>query len=190
MKQKISLIALLLFSAIFLTNTTHAQDFKGNVSGTVGILNAKIRVQYEMPLKDRASFGVNLNYYLLNWKGPVLEPFIRIYGKKDGNAEGFFGQAKLIYGNLSTLDYDAYGGALSNKRWSTFGFGINCGYKFLLGEHFTIEPLAGFRFVSPPTYRYNPGYDPANYEVLAEGTAWYLTTGLPLDFQLKFGFQF
>jgi len=47
-----------------------------------------------MPLKDRPSFGMNMNYYLVNWTGPVFEPFIRISGKTDGNAEGFFWSGK------------------------------------------------------------------------------------------------
>ena len=102
MKKVISITII----AIFLTSFSYAQNFKGHASGTFGILNGKVRAQYEIPLKDRASFGMNMNYYLVNWKGPVFEPFIRIYGKKDGNAEGFFGQAKLIYDNLSTLNYD------------------------------------------------------------------------------------
>jgi hypothetical protein len=186
MRNKVTL----LFAALLLTTLTYAQDFKGHASGTFGILNGKVRVQYELPLKDRASFGMNMNYYLVNWTGPVFEPFIRIYGKKDGNAEGFFGQAKLIYGNLSTLDYELYGGDIENKRWSTYGFGLNCGYKFLLGKHFTIEPLTGFRFLSPPVYRYKTGVDEDYYANIGEGIGWYLTTGFPLDFQLKFGFQF
>jgi hypothetical protein len=172
-------------------NCSYSQNFTGHASGTFGILNGKIRLQYENPLKDRASFGANLNYYLVNWKGPVLEPFIRIYGKKDGNEEGFFGQAKLIYGNLSTVDFDDQ--YVENKRWSTFGFGMSFGYKFLLAKHFTIEPLMGFRILSPPVYRYTDAYynDP-NSEGLAigESIGWYLTTGLPFDFQLKFGYQF
>jgi len=186
MKMKIAL----LFTVFFITSMSYAQNFKGHASGTFGLLNTKIRLQYEMPLKSRASYGMNMNYYLVNWTGPVFEPFIRIYGKRDGNTEGFFCQGKLIYGNLSTLDYDLYGGALENKRWSTFGFGVNCGYKFLLGNHFTIEPLTGVRLVTPPVYNYKAGIDESYYAGIGEGIGWYLTTGFPLEFQLKFGFQF
>jgi len=175
---------------LFISGLAYAQDFKGHVSGTYGIINPKVRFQFELPLKSRASYGINMNYYLINWTGPVFEPFIRIYGKKDGNAEGFFGQAKLIYGNLATLDFDIYDGALENKRWFTYGLGLNCGYKFLLGNYFTIEPLFGLRFLSPPVYKYKPGVNREDYEYIGEGVAWYLTTGFPLDFQLKFGFQF
>ena len=186
MKKKITFLIALLFVTTFL----NAQDFKGNASGAFGILNAKIRLQYEMPLKDRASYGMNMNYYLVNWTGPVFEPFIRIYGKKDGNTEGFFGQAKFIYGNLLTLDYALYNGSLENKRWSTYGVGFNIGYKFLLGKHFTIEPLSGLRILSGPVYRYKTGYDEDYYSGIGESIGWYITTGFPLDFQLKFGFQF
>jgi hypothetical protein len=186
MKFKITLFLL----ALCVAKLTSAQDFKGHASATFGILNSKIRVQYEMPIKSRASYGVNMNYYLVNWTGPVFEPFIRIYSKRDGNGEGFFGQAKAIYGNLSTLDFDLYDGAIKNERWSTFGFGLSGGHKFLLGKHFTIEYLTGFRILSPPTYIYESGFDETSYQEIGEGIGWYLTTGFPLDFQLKCGFQF
>ena len=81
MKMKMKMKITIFLTALFMTGLTYAQNFKGHASGTFGILNAKIRAQYEMPLKDRASFGINMNYYLVNWTGPVLEPFIRLYGK-------------------------------------------------------------------------------------------------------------
>ena len=190
-KNKMKIKITMLLTALFITGLTYAQDFKGHASGTFGLLYGQVRVQYEMPLKSSASYGINMNYYLVNWTGPVFEPFIRIYGKKDGNAKGFFGQAKLIYGNLSTLNYDAYGGAIENKRWSTYGFGISCGYKFLLGKHFTIEPLTGLRILSPPVYRFKDGIDVDYFaNAIGEGVSWYLTAGFPLTFKLKFGFQF
>jgi hypothetical protein len=172
----------MLLTALFSTGLSYAQSFKGHASGTFGIVNQKVRVQYEIPIKSSASYGINMNYYLANWKGPVFEPFIRTYRKKDGNTEGFFGQAKLIYGNLSTFDSDLSGFAVEEKRWSTYGFGISCGNKFLLGKHFTIEYMTGVRLLSAPPVT----YDYFNYDKLG----WYLTTGLPIDLQLKFGFQF
>jgi hypothetical protein len=187
MKMKMKMKITIFLTALFMTGLTYAQNFKGHASGTFGILNAKIRAQYEMPLKDRASFGINMNYYLVNWTGPVLEPFIRLYGKRDGNAEGFFGQVKLIYGNLSTLDFDS--GYYTNQRFSTYGFGMDFGYKFLIGDHFTIEPLLGFRLLSPPVYRYDDSYYNDALSI-GEDVAWYVTTGFPLDYQLKFGYQF
>lgn len=177
--MKKTFLLLMLISSI-----SYGQNFKGHVSTGFGILNGKVRLQYEHPLKERASFGINVNYYLVNWKGPLFEPFIRLYGKKDGNGEGFFGQFKLGYGNLSVLETNkAY---VTNSRFSTFGGGIDLGYKFLIKNHFTIEPLFGVRFYTPPVYNY------ANDQVtgVAEGVGWYLTTGMPFDFQLKFGWQF
>ncbi len=184
MKKSNYILLALLFNAFI----NFSQGFNHHVSIAGGILNAKVRVQYEKSFRDRAAFGANLNYYFVNWKGPVLEPFARIYGKKEGNSEGFFGQAKLVVGNLSTIDYTDNADAISNKRWTTFGFGVDCGYKFLIKKHFTIEPLLGFRFMSPPVYRYNAGYD----EVIgiAEGVGWYLTTGFPVNVNVKFGYQF
>jgi hypothetical protein len=190
MKKFYILIVLSLVLVLF-SNNCSAQEFKGNASGTFGIYNIKIRLQYELLLKNRASTGMNMNYYLVNWTGPVFEPFIRIYGRKNGNVKGFFGQFKLIYGNLSTLD-ELYKDKVANKRWSTCGFGINCGYKFLLGNHFTIEPLIGFRLLSQPVYRFNAGISEADREDIRVGYQydWWFTTGGPLDFQLKFGAQF
>ncbi|MBU6158316.1 MAG: hypothetical protein KGP35_04705 [Bacteroidetes bacterium] len=167
-----------------------SQSFKGHVSGMFGVINYKLRLQYERPIKTNASYGANLNYYMMIWKGPVIEPFMRIYGRRYGNKEGFFGQAKLIYGNLSTYDFEAYNGALKNKRWSTFGLGVGCGYKFLLRNQITIEPMFGFRFLTPPVYRFNSGVEGEFYANIGEGIAWYLTTGMPLDFQTKIGYQF
>lgn len=177
MKKIISLSLAVLASITFM----HAQSFKGHASGTFGILNAKYRFQYEMPLKDKTSFGINMNYYLLNWKGPVFEPFIRLYDIKNGNAEGLFVQAKLMYGNLSAFS-PSYTSEepLDNKRWSTFGFGASFGHKYLFYKHFTIEPLTGFRYLSAPTNSANAD-DPL---------FWILSTGLLLDLQIKFGYQF
>ena len=137
MKQK----TLLLLTALFFTVFIYAQDspvaptptaetkeeFKGNVSAAFGPLNSKVRIQYEMAIKSRASWGVNMNYYLQNWTGPVFEPFIRVYGKKSGNAEGFFFQTKAIYGNLTTLNYNSE--IIANSRFSLCFF-IKCLRKF------------------------------------------------------------
>lgn len=183
-------ILITVVATFWLATMSFGQSFKGHLSATFGVLNPKVRVQYERPLKERASIGVNVNYYFVNWTGVLAEPFIRVYGKRDGNAEGFFGQAKLMYGNLSTLDYQEYQSFIENERWSTFGLGLNMGYKFLLGSHFTIESLFGFRFLTPPTYKYRAGYSEEDLVRLGEGIGWYVTTGLPVDFQVKFGYQF
>jgi hypothetical protein len=138
------LIFVSLFSIALLK--INAQDFTHHISGTFGILNNKIRLQYEHPLQQRFSVGANLNYYLVNWTGPVIEPFVRLYNKKDGCNEGFFLQGKAMYGNLKA--FTDFGYETSAKRWSTFGVGIGTGYKFVVGKGFTIEPYSGFRFLS------------------------------------------
>lgn len=179
----------LFLTVLFMTSINFAQDFEGNASGTFGILNAKARIQYEMPLKDRASFGINVNYYFVNWTGPVLEPFIRIYGR-NGNAEGFFSQLKLCYGNLSIIDYNS--DYYEKSRFSTYGFGLSVGYKFLIYDNFTIEPLLGYRLLTPPILSYKTGYSQDDVDALdiGETIGWYLTTAFPLDLQVKFGYQF
>jgi hypothetical protein len=191
MKTKEDFIPIILFLVFTLfSNMIAAQELKGNISGTIGIINTKIRFQYELPIKQSASTGMNLNYYFIDWPGPVFEPFIRVYGKKNGNTKGFFGQFKLIYGNLKTLG-EPYPDAFSNKRWSTYGFGLNCGYKFLLNNKFTIEPLTGLRLLSKPVYKCKPGYS-VDCDEMSSGNQenWFFSTGFPLDFQIKFGVQF
>ena len=44
-----------------------------------GVLNTKVRVQFEHGFQDMMSAGANLSYYTQNWKGPRLEGFYRIY---------------------------------------------------------------------------------------------------------------
>ena len=184
----------LLISALFLVANVSAQTFIGHFSGSFGILNPKARIQYELPFKNRCSVGANLNYYFVNWKGPVIEPFIRLYGKNENRTEGLFGQFKLVYGNLSTLNYPAYSYVIENRRWSTWGVGMAFGYKFLVGKKFTIEQILGVRYLSPPVYRYinSDGLNTPEQtgNAIGEGIGWYITTGLPLDYQLKFGYQF
>ena len=191
MKMKEDSVPLIIFLVFALfSKMIAAQEFKGNVSGTIGIINPKIRFQYELPIKKIASTGMNMNYYFTYWTGPVFEPFIRVYGKKYGNAKGFFGQFKLIYGNLKTIEAP-YPDAFSNKRWSTYGFGIHCGYKILIDNNFTIEPLIGLRLLSQPVYKCKPG-NSVDCDEMRSGyqSEWFLSTGFPIDFQLKFGFQF
>jgi len=169
----------------------NAQKVGGCISGIYSAANPKIRLQFEALIENQFSGGVNLSYYFVNWKGPIIEPFARIYGKKNGNVKGFFGQFKMIYGNLSTWQ-DLYNkGYIRNKRFSTFGVGTGVGYKFLIGKEFAIEPLLGVRFLTPPQNKWASGNaEQEALNILGEGIAWYLTTGFPVDFQLKFGYQF
>lgn len=151
------------------------------ITGSFGFLNPKLRLQYEGSLAKNGSYGVCLNYYFVNWTGPKFDVFARAYSKKSGNKEGFFGQVKLGYGNLS--------GAFSSDRWSTIGGGVATGYKFAIGDNFCIETLFGVHIYSPP-----PSWassDPYSQAASAgEQVGWYLTTGLPFDWQLKFGYSF
>lgn len=151
------------------------------ITGSFGFLNSKLRLQYEGSLAENGGYGVCLNYYFVNWTGPKFDVFARVYSKKSGNKEGFFGQVKLGYGNLS--------GAFSSDRWSTIGGGVATGYKFLIGDNFCIETLFGAHIYSPP-----PSWassDPYNQAASAgEQVGWLFTTGLPFDWQLKFGYSF
>lgn len=183
MKKLVSVIAF-----IALVTISQAQNWKGNGSAGFGILNAKARLQYEMSLSSQFSVGADVNWYFVNWTGPIIEPFARVYGKS-GNDKGFFGQFKLGYGSLSVLDDELL--KTDVKRWSTFGAGIGCGYKFLIGSHFTIEPYFGVRLYSGPTYSINTSNSYFNAGAsVGETIGWYVTTGLPVEFNWKVGYQF
>jgi hypothetical protein len=186
--MKHPLFALLI--ACCLSGVAQAQGFTGHASGTLGMLNPKLRVQYEAPLMERGSFGINVTYYTMTWEGPMYEPFLRIYNRRHGNEKGLFGQVKAIYGNLSVIDPSSEYLLTTQKRWSTYGMGLNIGYKFLLGNHFTIEPLAGLRLLSSPHHLYDTSTEEGELDAGADTVLWYIMTGFPLDFQLKFGFQF
>jgi hypothetical protein len=186
--MKHTLLTLLL--ACSLSGMVQAQGFTGNASGTLGMLNPKLRFQYEAPLMERGSFGLSATYYTFGWEGPMVEPFLRLYNKSYGNEKGFFGQVKAIYGNLSVMDYEGEYLVEGPKRWSTYGFGLNIGYKFLVGQHFTIEPITGLRLLTPPYINREMDDEEGGLVAVGETLLWYLSTGLPIDFQLKFGFQF
>jgi len=176
MKKIISLLTL----AVLFFNSVSAQDYN-SLGGTIGIINLKARVQYEHGLSNRSTVGTQLTYYFVNWTGPKLEVFGRLYSKKNGIEEGFFIQGKLGYGNLSVLDEDIF--YTETKRWSTMGFGLAPGWKFMFSDKLGIETLLGLHFYSSPNYPIN-GYDDF-YEELGEDVGWFITTGLPIDFQLK-----
>jgi hypothetical protein len=178
-----------LFVLLFICFTcySYAQDWTGNISGTIGIINFKARFQYELPIDNNMSTGVNLNYYFVNWTGPLIEPFFRLYRKKDSNSEGWFLQGKLGYGNLKSLDeYFSLDPNYNQKRWSTFGGGIAVGNKFFITDVLTIEILGGLRIYS------GPNFDEDQYDLdeIGEDLGWALTTGFPLDLQMKIGYQF
>lgn len=187
--MKKTILIFILFSSFSLF---YGQSFKGNISATYGILNSKIRVQYEHPVGDRFSTGANLNYYTQNFKGALLEPFFRVYARSKGNSEGWFLQAKLGYGLLETEIVDPQTDKTS--KFSTFGGGIAVGNKFFITEKITVEPLIGLRIYSPPpsveSDMNNQYIDPNAYIDAASGLSWFASTGMPLDFQLKIGYQF
>jgi len=202
---KILMTTLFLVASSYFGNCQNMQV----VSGSFGILNPKLRLQYEKGMGEKASIGVAMHYYMVNWTGPKFEVFGRLYGKKNGNKEGYFFQGKIGYGNLKSLLYETYSQDLTayqnfykspKKRFSTIGFGIATGRKFLITDHFVIESLLGVHIWTPPsgelekTDAYNNAdpydQDAADALSLGEDIGWYLTTGLPLDFQIKFGYTF
>jgi hypothetical protein len=173
---------IVLFVVICLAFSSMAQNFKGNFSGMIGIPNVKVRIQYEHPISPRSSVGFNANYHFFNWKGPMAETFGRVYSKKFGNEKGFFGQMKMCYGNFTYLNSQSF---QTTKRFSVYGAGIGCGYKFLVAPHFTIEPYGGLRIISGPS-----ASNINSSSSWLEDVGWYFWTGFPFELHAKLGYQF
>ena len=104
--------------------------------------------------------------------------------KKSNIEEGFFLQGKLGYGNLSVLDGEEIYNH-STKRWSTFGVGAATGWKYMFSDKLGIEMILGLHFYTAPNSYDGYDDDYGDYEDAFEDVGWFVTTGLPLDFQLK-----
>lgn len=171
----------ILVVCLFTSNFLNAQQFKGNFSAMFGLPNVKIRLQYEHPISPRSSVGLNTNYHFLNWKGPMVESFARIYSKNFGNVKGVFGQLKMCYGNFTYFKTPTY---ITNERFAVYGGGMGGGYKFLVAPHFTIETYGGLRIIS------GPNADRVNTNSWLESVGWYVWTGFPIELHAKLGYQF
>ena len=192
-------IILLLFIGT-LTFNVSAQS--NSVTAGLGLLNTKIRVQLEHGFNNNMSTGANLSYYMVNWKGPRLEGFYRIYFSDD-NEKGMFVQAKagaglfsnvwdgddLTFTDYNGITYDVY----ESNTWMTVGGGIAFGGKITTRGGFVFETTLGYHFWTPPLDNYSDDYD--NYfssSLNAVETIGYYVVGpgFPIDMQVKFGFNF
>jgi len=181
-----------------LTLSTSAQS--NSLTAGVGLLNAKVRVQLEHGFADKMTTGANLSYYLVNWKGPRLEGFYRLYFTDDSDIGAFF-QTKagvglfsnVLDGELTTFElggetYDIF----EKSTFTTVGGGIGFGYKYTANGGFVFETTLGYAFWSPPSDNYTDEYqDYSELGYAFETIGYYLVgPGFPLDFQLKFGYNF
>ena len=172
-----------------------------SVTAGMGLLNTKVRVQLEHGFNYNMSTGANLSYYMVNWKGPRLEGFYRIYFGDD-NERGMFAQAKAGAGLFSNVwdgddltftsngtTYDVY----DSNSWMTVGGGIAFGGKITTTGGFVFETTLGYHFWTPPTNQYSSDYDDYYDDTLNafETVGYYVVgPGFPLDMQVKFGFMF
>ena len=182
-----------------------------SVTFGAGLLNAKARIQYEHGFADMHSAGANLGYYFVNWTGPRVEGFYRIYFGGD-NERGAFLQASAGAGSftyaiedITEEEYDLDGDGINEKfdiykesgRWLTTGGGIAFGGKLTTRGGFVFESTVGYHFWTPPPAReYTDDYN--EYEALVAGAAdlgellgyYVIGPGFPLHFQVKLGFNF
>ncbi len=153
-----------------------------NISATVGPINTKIRVQYEREHNEKTTYGAELTAYFLEFPGMKLEAFGRKYYKKHNCSTGLFLQAKAGIGYLSS----GLSNSEENAIWGVnIGVGVAGGYKILLGNHLTLETILGAHFYTPAAILAIP-----TYGMSTRNEWWFSTTGLPLDYQFKFGWQF
>jgi hypothetical protein len=158
-------IILLLFIGALNFNVSAQSN---SVTAGMGLLNAKIRVQLEHGFNNNMSTGANLSYYMVNWKGPRLEGFYRIYFSDD-NEKGMFVQAKagaglfsnvwdgddLTFTDYNGITYDVY----ESNTWMTVGGGIAFGGKITTRGGFVFETTLGYHFWTPPLDNYSDDYD-------------------------------
>ena len=198
-------IILLLFIGA-LTFNVSAQS--NSLTAGIGLLNPKVRVQFEHGFGDMHSTGANLGYYFANWTGPRLEGFYRIYFGGD-NEKGMFMQTSAGAGAFSyALDddaitdfyyYDASGQYVTSSiykdggTWITAGGGIAFGGKLTTRGGFVFESTMGYHFWSPPPSNYSSDYDDFYVSTgsALETLGYYVVgPGFPLHFQVKLGFNF
>lgn len=180
-------LCILLVSIIAISYSGYAQI--SAVTGTVGLINPKIRAQYELGVSKQASLGAELTYYFTYWTGPKMEVFGRYYFEKV--SRGFFVQGKLGYGSLKQLDLLYL--YTNNAHWNTYGGGAGLGYKIKPARHFIVEGILGVHLYSGPYYTPKTGYDDyfiQNYLKTANTTVWNYTTGLPVWIEIKCGYQY
>ena len=202
------LILLLFIGA--LTFNVSAQS--NSVTVGVGLLNPKVRVQLEHGFADMHSAGANIGYYFVNWTGPRLEGFYRIYFGGD-NEKGMFMQTSAGAGafsyalgedDLTSFDYtDPTTGQIvtsdiynSDGSWITTGGGVGFGGKMTTKGGFVFESTMGYHFWTSPPSNYSSDYDEfSDYATTGLNTletiGYYVVgPGFPLHFQVKLGFNF
>jgi len=182
--------------------TFSASAQSNSVTAGFGLLNAKVRIQYEHGFADMHSAGANLGLYLQGQNGQRLEGFYRIYFGGD-NEKGMFMQASAGAGMFSYLFssddqfIDQSGIALykdDGEMFTTFGGSLGLGGKMTSRGGFVFESTLGFQIWTPPPSNFNEDFVTAN-PGYAFGDAtnialFYLGPGFPLMFQMKFGFNF
>ena len=190
-------IILLLFIGA-LTFNVSAQS--NSLTAGIGLLNAKVRIQYEHGFGDMHSTGANLGVYFQGQTGQRLEGFYRIYFGGD-NEKGMFMQASAGAGLFSYYLDDAdlvfsngYYNYNEGDKFTTFGGGLAFGGKIATRGGFVFENTIGFQIWTPPASNFNSDFESANpayvFGDAANIALFYLGAGFPLMYQMKFGYSF
>jgi hypothetical protein len=191
---------ILLFFIGALSFNTYGQS--NSVTAGIGLLNTKVRIQYEHGFGDMHSTGANLSLYLIGQNGQRLEGFYRIYFGGD-NEKGMFMQATGGVGIFSYFLDDADLTINSNgfylyedngDKFTSFGGSLGLGGKMTSRGGFVFESTIGFQLWTPPASNFNEDYINANpNQIIGDATniaLYYLGPAFPLMFQMKFGYNF
>lgn len=191
---------ILLFFIVALAFNSIAQS--NSVTAGVGLLNTKVRVQYEHGFGDMHSTGANLSLYLLGQDGQRLEGFYRIYFGGD-NEKGMFMQATAGAGVFSYFLDDSDLALYSNgyfayedngDKFTSFGGSLGLGGKMTSRGGFVFESTLGFQLWTPPASNFNEDYVTANPGASLDDATnialYYLGPAFPFMFQMKFGYNF
>ena len=192
-------IILLLFVTALSFNLSAQSN---SLTAGIGLLNTKVRIQYEHGFGDMHSTGANLSLYLIGQNGQRMEGFYRIYFGGD-NEKGMFMQATAGAGIFSYFLDDTDLAINSNgyylyqdngDKFTSFGGSLGLGGKVTSRGGFVFESTLGFQLWTPPASNFNEDYITNNpAESIGEATniaLYYLGPAFPLMFQMKFGFMF
>ncbi len=145
------IITIIVVSLITLVSASAQHALSTNLT-----LYNKVKVKYEAALNDNISLGsyIQYNYGELN-QGYKVSPIFRFYPGRSYAPEGFYLQAKVLYGSTKSIypdwDYDENLEPIDYiDEYAYAGGGIGLGYQTLAGrnDNFVIDIALGFRIAS------------------------------------------
>lgn len=149
-------------TVVSLSQTTTADNPIILSYAPAGIVN-KIRIKAEFPLSEKLSTGAFVSYHYAYFKGPVIEPFLRMY-ISDECPKGFYMQFKVSAGYYSSkmefihIEADSTTTTIKQKHsFPGFGAGLAFGYQYITRKGGLFDFFVGYKlmpFLGPDFVNY------------------------------------